>query len=142
MHISAKIEYACLALLELAVRHDLNEPLPIKTIAARHGAPSGFLVQILLQLKAAGLVTSTRGAAGGYRLAQPPEEITLLDAMNAIDPPPATVTSNATVKNGATQTLLRVWNEVADKEREMLAGVTFAELAAEAQSSPEMMYYI
>ena len=44
-------------------------------------------MQILLQLKGAGLVASTRGAAGGYQLARAPDEITLADILNVIDPP-------------------------------------------------------
>ena len=68
MQISAKTEYACIAVLDLAMSYDGGEPLQIRKIAAAHDIPSGFLVQILLQLKTAGLVTSTRGASGGYRL--------------------------------------------------------------------------
>ncbi len=68
MKFTAKTEYACLAVLELARAFDLGEPVRIRTIADEHGIPSRFLVQILLQLKGAGLVSSTRGAAGGYQL--------------------------------------------------------------------------
>ena len=59
-----------------------REPVPIRTLAARHGVPDRFLVQILLQLKAAGLVASTRGSAGGYRLARPPAEVSLGQVMD------------------------------------------------------------
>ena len=64
MIVSAKTEYACIAVLELAARHGQPEPVRIRQIAEAHGIPSRFLVQILLQLKSAGLVQSTRGAAG------------------------------------------------------------------------------
>ena len=74
MKFSAKTEYACLAVLELARAFDSDEPVRIRSIAEEHGIPSRFLVQILLQLKGAGLVNSTRGAAGGYQLAKPPGE--------------------------------------------------------------------
>ena len=66
MKVSAKTDYACLAMLELAAHYGSKEPLRIRTIADEHGIPSRFLVQILLQLKGAGFVASTRGAAGGY----------------------------------------------------------------------------
>ena len=69
MSFSAKTEYACLAMLELALRDGSGEPVRLRDVAAAHRIPSPFLVQILLQLKSAGLVESTRGAAGGYRLA-------------------------------------------------------------------------
>ena len=65
MFLSAKAEYACLALLELAVRHGQPKPIRLSEVAEKHGLKKPFLVQILLQLKGAGLVASTRGATGG-----------------------------------------------------------------------------
>ena len=86
MRIPAKTEYACIAILDLAARYGSAEPVCVREIADAHGIPSHFLVQILLQLKGAGLVTSTRGAAGGYRLSHSPDEITLARVMAAVDP--------------------------------------------------------
>src|SRR5215467_8368810 len=93
MKVSAKTEYACLAMLELAAHYGSNEPVRIRTIADEHGIPSRFLVQILLQLKGAGFVASTRGAAGGYQLVKPPEEITLGEVMAVIEGQETEVTS-------------------------------------------------
>jgi hypothetical protein len=56
MRLSAKTEYAAIAVLELARNWTSDEPVRIRSIAAAHGVPSRFLVQILLQLKGAGLV--------------------------------------------------------------------------------------
>src|SRR5262249_54612008 len=88
MRISAKAEYACVAMLELAAKHGEGQPLRVGDIAAPHGIPQRFLVQILLQLKTAGLVASLRGAAGGYQLARSPEKISLADVINVIDRAP------------------------------------------------------
>ncbi len=86
MRVSAKAQYACIAMLELAAHHgDQHALVQVKTIADTHGISQRFLVQILLQLKAAGLVRSARGAAGGYQLARPPETVTLADVIHAID---------------------------------------------------------
>src|SRR5918996_1305474 len=85
VNVSAKTEYACIAVLELAARHEEGEPVRIRDIAETHGIPSRFLVQILLQLKSAGLVQSIRGAAGGYQLSREPDEISLLDVMTVVD---------------------------------------------------------
>src|SRR5260370_41123181 len=82
---AAKTEYTCIAVLELARRFDTGEPVRIRTIADEHGIPSRFLVQILLQLKGAGFVNSTRGAAGGYQLIKPPHEISLGQVMAVIE---------------------------------------------------------
>ncbi len=56
-------------------------------IAEAQGIPERYLVQILLQLKAAGLVHSARGSDGGYQLARRPEEITAADVIGAIEGP-------------------------------------------------------
>ena len=68
---SAKVDYACTAMLELAIHHPDPSPVSLKAIYATHGISQRFLVQIFLQLRAAGLVSSTRGAAGGYHLTRP-----------------------------------------------------------------------
>ena len=93
MKISAKTEYACIAVMELAAHYTPNEdgePVRIKAIAERHSVPPRFLVQILLQLKGAGIVSSTRGASGGYNLKRNPEQITLAEVMSIIEAPPVT----------------------------------------------------
>src|SRR5262249_40732103 len=85
MRVSAKAEYACIAMLELAANQAEHRPVRVKNIADAHDIPQRFLVQILLQLKGAGLVESTRGASGGYQLAKPPEKISLGSVIHAID---------------------------------------------------------
>ena len=85
MKISAKAEYACLAVLALARKNPDDPPVRIREISATHGIPERYLVQILLQLKGAGLVASTRGASGGYQLTRPPESISLAQIITAID---------------------------------------------------------
>ncbi|QDU95723.1 RrF2 family transcriptional regulator [Lignipirellula cremea] len=142
MHISAKTEYACLAILELAARYDDPEPATLRSIAERHGAPSRFLVQILLQLKSAGLVASTRGAAGGYRLSRAPAKISLGEVMAAVDGSGAEVTSNTEVDSPISRTLMRAWTEVHEMERAALAAISFADLAEEARGEAANMYYI
>src|SRR6516165_12783909 len=89
MRVSAKAEYACIAMLELAANFAEPQPVRVKAIAEAHGIPLRFLVQILLQLKTAGLVASVRGAAGGYHLTRPPDQISLADVITVIDRSPA-----------------------------------------------------
>ena len=85
MRVSAKAEYACVAMLELAAKFGDPQPVRVKAIADAHGVPLRFLVQILLQLKGSGLVASTRGAAGGYVLAKAPDQVSILDIVGVID---------------------------------------------------------
>jgi Rrf2 family protein len=98
-------------------------------------------VQILLQLKGAGLVASTRGAAGGYRLSKPPEQITLGAVMAVIDGQDE-ITSSAGVASPHTEALMAEWKEIATSQREMLEGVTLADLVDRAHQLDEPMYYI
>src|SRR5437870_6841115 len=88
MRLSAKAQYACVAMVDLACDYSNPNPVTLKHIAEKHGISQRFLVQILLQLKSAGLVESTRGATGGYLLAKLPSKISLADIVQAIDQPP------------------------------------------------------
>jgi Rrf2 family transcriptional regulator, cysteine metabolism repressor len=85
MRLSAKIEYACLAALELAVRYQKNVPVQLSEIAGAQDIPEKFLTQIFQRLKSANIINSARGMAGGYFLSQPPAEITLADIIRAVD---------------------------------------------------------
>ena len=75
MKISAKIDYACKALLELSMHWPAQTPLSMSVIAAKQRIPLQFLTQILITLKQLGYTDSIRGKNGGYRLARPPAEI-------------------------------------------------------------------
>jgi Rrf2 family protein len=142
MKLSAKTEYACLAMLELAARYGSKEPVRIRTIADEHGIPSRFLVQILLQLKGAGFVASTRGASGGYQLAKPPKEITLGEVMTVIEGSDSEISTSQTDDSAAARVLVEAWREVANAQREALYGITFGDLAARIKKNSANMFYI
>jgi len=140
---SAKTEYACVALLELALHHNDPTPLRLKAISEKHDISHRFLVQILLQLKSAGFVASIRGATGGYRLAKEPDEITLHEVMSVVDSQSAgTIKSSADRNTTSVRVLLNAWRAVAAKEREMLADITFADLVRQLQGRGDPMYHI
>ncbi len=85
MPVTAKAEYACLAMLELAARYTEGRPVRLIEVTEKHGIHHGFLVQILVELRNAGLVVTARGKSGGYRLAKTPAEITLADIVSVLD---------------------------------------------------------
>jgi Rrf2 family protein len=134
MKISAKAEYACLAVLALARQAPEGPPLRIREISKEYGIPERYLVQILLQLKGAGLVASTRGAAGGYRLARPATSISLSEILGVIDGPDVSARHGAGAKRQTTPVLASVWENVRAAERAVLDRTTIAQLAEE--SSP------
>ena len=126
MRISAKAEYACLAVIYLARRRLENRPVPIREIAEAQGIPETFLTQILLKLKGAGLVVSTRGSAGGYRLARSPEEISLQDVLTVVDG----CDLNARETQGPAAPLLaKVWEQIRAFETHVLTKTSIAQLS-------------
>jgi Rrf2 family protein len=142
MNLSAKTEYACIAVLELAARSGSPEPVRIRDIAEAHGIPSRFLVQILLQLKGAGLVSSTRGAAGGYQLSKEPSEITLGEVMAVVEGQNSRIASSTSTDTTSTQVLLATFQEAAQAQQDVLNNVTFADLVEQVRGRTEDMYYI
>ena len=135
MKVSAKAEYACLAVLALARRSGDDPPVRIREISATHGIPERYLVQILLQLKGAGLVVSTRGASGGYRLARPATAISLGEILAAIDGPEVATHDVSRAKRSTPSVLAPVWERVRAAERAVLDRTTIAQLAE--QGSPQ-----
>lgn len=129
MRVSAKAEYACLAMLALAERRPEDAPLRIREIAEAFEIPERYLVQILLQLKGAGLVQSTRGAAGGYRLARPAEEVSIGEILSSIDGPPEPPRDS---DHPAARALAAVWQDVVEAEHSVLYGTTIAQIIASA----------
>jgi Rrf2 family protein len=84
MRISMKADYGIRALLDLA-EHGQSGPVPSHDIAARQHVPGPFLDQLLMTLRRAGLVRSTRGPRGGHLLGAPPEQITLARAIDVLE---------------------------------------------------------
>ena len=141
VNISAKTEYACIAVLELAANYETGKPVRIRDIAESNGIPSPFLVQILLQLKSAGMVSSTRGAAGGYQLAKSPDEISLAEVM-AVSDGPVAAPVRSTADKPISRALMEAWGEVSDIQRRMLASTSVADLLERVRGYSEHMYYI
>jgi Rrf2 family protein len=132
MRVSAKVDYAVRAAVELAAAAG-EGPVKGERIAQAQGIPLKFLENILLDLKHAGLVQSQRGAEGGYWLAQPAEEISLADVIRAVEGPIANVRGERPEQvayGGAAEQLREVWIAVRANLRGVLETVTLADVAA------------
>ena len=143
MLFSAKAEYACLAMLELAARYGDPRPARLADIADKHGIPQRFLVQILLQLKGAGLVASSRGASGGYQLTKRPTEINLAEIIYSIDraPTPSSALSGLP-PSSVVQAIRLVWQEVSREELRILEKTTLAEVVRRSRDDDLLSYQI
>jgi Rrf2 family protein len=82
MRITTWAEYGVICALHLARRKEKG-PVTGREIAAQERLPADYVEQILLRLRRAGVITSTRGAHGGYMLARPPEEISIRAVIHA-----------------------------------------------------------
>jgi len=132
MRISAKVDYAVRAAVELAAA-SAEKPVKAEAIANAQGIPLNFLENILGELRHAGIVRSHRGAEGGFRLAKPPEKVTVADIMRAVEGPLASVRGGPPEDasyTGAAETLPRVWIAVRANLRNVVEHVTLADVAA------------
>ena len=84
MRITTWAEYGVICALHLARRLD-DGPVTGRDVATREKLPSDYVEQILLRMRRAGIVTSTRGARGGYALARPAAEITVREIITAAE---------------------------------------------------------
>lgn len=135
---STRGDYACRALLSLALHADDGGPTSVRDIAERTGLPQPYLEQILLALKGAGLVRSKRGVGGGYVLARPPAEIRLSEIISAVDGPITLGDFGEPHQAGACDhegqcVLLTIWQVAGDHMRHHLEGYTLASVAAQAR---------
>ena len=129
--VTAKSRYAVVGMAELA--RSSGAPVPIAVVAERRGIPLGFLEQLFSTLRRAGLLTSQRGVGGGYRLARPAEEITVLEVVQALD---GTIGQEAEEAGG-------IWRDGVRALRETFRGVTIADVARrQAAERGGPMYYI
>ena len=131
MRISAKVDYAVRAAVELAAA-DADRPIKAERIANAQGIPLNFLENILGELRHAGIVRSHRGADGGFRLAKPAQDVTVADIMRAVEGPLASVRGGPpeeTAYGGAAEVLPRLWIAVRTNLRKVVEHVTLADIA-------------
>ena len=142
MRVSTRGDYACRALLSLALRADDVGPTSVRDIAERTGLPQPYLEQILLALKGAGLVRSKRGVGGGYVLARPADDIRLSEILSAVDGPITLGDFGEPHEDGACDhegqcVLLAIWKQSAEVMKRHLDGFTLASIAAVARGDAE-----
>jgi Rrf2 family protein len=133
MRISAKADYAVRAVVELAADEG-DKPVKAERIANAQDIPLNFLENILGELRHAGVVRSHRGAEGGFRLARPPEEVTVADVIRAVEGPLASVRGGPpedAAYAGAAAALPRVWIAVRANLRRVVETVTIADIAGD-----------
>ncbi len=140
MQLPIKAHYATIAMLALAQCYDQGRVLTVRAIADEHGVPAQFLVQILQQLRAAGLITSTRGSNGGFRLERAPSAIALADVIEAVCP--STACHSHESSSPLASVVREVWHDLDELQRQHLARLTLSTLCERLQENSHSMFYI
>ena len=135
MRVSAKVDYALRAIVELATTTapETHGLVTSERLATAQAIPPKFLESILLELRHGGLVSSQRGADGGYRLGKPAAEITVADVIRAVEGPIATIRGSRPediTYAGSAVALRDVWIDLRTAMREVLEQTTIADLVA------------
>ncbi len=137
MKLSTKGRYGLRALVDLAV-HSESEAVSIQSISCRQNISVRYLEQLMGKLRRAGLVKSTRGAQGGYRLAKLAEEISVGDVLRALEGNLEAVTCPGNIPeqgcDGADACVTRyVWKRINDSITEAVDSIMLSQLVAESR---------
>jgi len=129
--VTSKSRYAVVAMAELA--RSGSRPVPIAQVAERRNMPVQFLEQLFSTLRRDGLLQSQRGVKGGYTLARAPEDITVLEVVQALD---GKVGQEADEAGG-------IWGEGVNALRDVFSSTTIADIARrEADAAGAGIYHI
>ncbi|MBD2446038.1 Rrf2 family transcriptional regulator [Nostoc sp. FACHB-152] len=143
LDLSSKVEYALLALIELASHHEKKVPLTMSEITSKQPIPERYLEQILTNLRRAGVVQSQRGSKGGFVLVREPWQITVLEIVTLVEGERKEKESSE-APTLEKRLVYEVWDQANVASMEVLNRYTLQDLCQERearlQQSP--MYYI
>jgi Rrf2 family protein len=136
MQITRQADYALRAMLYLA-RLEPSQRAATSQIAEEQHIPPSFLAKIISQLSIAGLIHTSRGARGGVSMARSPEEITILEVVEAIDGPISLnecTHSTASCQFGESCPLRPLWCETQAELVNRLRSTTFAQFLTQPET--------
>ncbi|MEJ5377299.1 MAG: Rrf2 family transcriptional regulator [bacterium] len=130
MRLSTRGRYGARFMLDLAI-HQGQGPVLLKDLAQRQNLSVKYLEQLVGPLRKAGLVKSKRGVKGGFQLSRAPEEIKMLEIVEAVEGSLSLVECVAHPRGCPRSeecATKEVWGKAADAVREVLAGITLADM--------------
>lgn len=149
MKVSLRATYGIMAAVDIAM-HLGTAPVQAKSIARRQAIPARFLEQVLHGMKKAGLVSSLRGAQGGYVLSKKPSEVSVVEILEALDGPLLPSSGGSERPQGRRlskpeRLLGKIWEQVYQAERHVLEAISIEELAGQQrviEQERSLMYHI
>jgi len=144
MELSCKVDYACIALLELAMRHKQGKPTSVSEIAISQSIPIRYLDQVMAMLRRSGLIKSQRGAKGGYHLAREPWQIKLTDVVVALDGEPTQDQQDPESLTAEKAAVIDMWETAKVASFDILHKHTLEDLLrkCEVKRQTDTMFYI
>jgi Rrf2 family iron-sulfur cluster assembly transcriptional regulator len=129
MRLTTKGRYAVTAMLDLAI-HATDSPVPLADISQRQGISLSYLEQLFARLRRQGLVKSARGPGGGYRLNRIPDEITVVEVLNAIDEKidATRCSGEGNCQEGLACLTHDLWCDLSKQISDFLSGISLGEL--------------
>lgn len=131
MRLTTKGRYAVTAMLDLALHYD-EGPITLADISQRQGISLSYLEQLFAKLRRKGLVDSTRGPGGGYRLSRTPDEIPVADVIIAVDEKLETTRCGGLGNCQEDERCLThdLWTELSDQIYRFLSGISLGNLVS------------
>ncbi|WP_438317476.1 RrF2 family transcriptional regulator [Candidatus Caldatribacterium sp. SIUC1] len=131
-------------MVELALSYDERGFVFLRDIAKREEISEKYLGQLIIPLRSAGLISSKRGAEGGYQLARPPETITVLEIVEALEGKVIIVDclrDEALCQRASSCAAREVWKKLQEAIVRALGGITLAEVVRIAREKSQLSDY-
>ncbi|MCM8819524.1 MAG: Rrf2 family transcriptional regulator [Candidatus Omnitrophica bacterium] len=138
MRISAEIDYACRALLELALNWSMKKPVKVSTIAKNQDIPLKYLEQILFNLKKLNLIQSVRGKEGGYILAKEPSNLSMGEVIQKLEGHLLEITESANRKE---YVFTDIWRQAEESIVKLLDKINFEDIAKKVKNQKFAIVY-
>ena len=130
MKISTKGRYGLRILMDLAI-HQSEKPRLIRDIAKSQQISEKYISRLVIALRKAGMIRSVRGVNGGFHIAMKPEDITLLDVIEAMEGPLSIVdcvTMPGKCSHSKNCAPREIWGKLNEDIRELMRGTTLADI--------------
>ena len=134
MRLTTKGRYAVTAMLDLSLNYGVR-PITLADISDRQGIYLSYLEQLFANLRRQGLVSSSRGPGGGYRLSRSADEVTVLDVISAVDEKVDTTRceGKGNCSNGEQCLSHEIWHSLSEQIRMYLGGITLGQVVKDHQ---------
>lgn len=137
MKLSTRGRYSTRLMLELSLRYDTG-PVLLKDISSAQDISLKYLGQLIIPLKVAGLIKSTRGSHGGYFLARPPGKIKLIEILTAVEGPldiAECIRSPEICYRSKNCVARKIWEKASSKFYDVFQSITLKDMVSQQKKS-------